>query len=350
MEPDIKVNRIFEDITARLRELGVVLNKDGPKLEVEEREFWRRLALLANPRPIPEVRPYFALSLDEIDLQRIEPEIKPVRSTLEKNLFRHALSYWSIPVTSGYGRRMRFLVWDGGNKKVLGIFGLCDPIVGLGIRDTYIGWNQKQREERLYHCMTAYVLGAVPPYNLLRGAKLVALAAGSNEVREYFRWKYHGKKTVIKGTAREPHLILIDTMGAFGKSSIYNRLKEWKFIGYTYGKTHLHLSYNGLYERISAFMKQHMPHVWGRYRYGHGPNWRIRALREFFKLVGFNSRQFEKLLLLGTKRAYYVCPLASNWREFLKGEADIPDYFDRPFERLFQDWMSRWRKLPNGVG
>lgn len=143
---------------------------------------------------------------------------------------------------------------------------------------------------------------------------------------------------------------MIDTMGAFGKSAIYNRLKEWDFIGYTYGKTHLHFSCNGLYEHISIFLRQYMPYVWERHDYGDGPNWRIRVLREFFKLVGFNNRQFERLLLLGTKRAYYICPLASNWREFLKGEVDTPDYFDRLFKELYEFWMKRWRKLPDGVG
>ncbi len=70
---------------------------------------------------------------------------------------------------------MRFIVWDKNHGKVFGIFGLCDPLIGLKVRDDYIGWSKKQREERLYNMMSAYILGVVPPFAKLVAVDMMAL-------------------------------------------------------------------------------------------------------------------------------------------------------------------------------
>ena len=64
---------------------------------------------------------------------------------------------------------MRYLVWDKHNEKLIGVFGLCDPIFNLRARDAYIGWSTDDRRERLVHTMSAYVVGAMPPYNRFAG-------------------------------------------------------------------------------------------------------------------------------------------------------------------------------------
>jgi hypothetical protein len=64
---------------------------------------------------------------DEVDAERIRPELVPVtRGSHEERLFRYASLHWSIPVSSGYGRRLRFLVVDAHNEKLIGIIGLGD--------------------------------------------------------------------------------------------------------------------------------------------------------------------------------------------------------------------------------
>jgi hypothetical protein len=55
--------------------------------------------------------------------ERIAPRLVEVEPDSEDELlFRYASLHWSIPVSSGYGRRLRFLVIDEHNEKLIGIF------------------------------------------------------------------------------------------------------------------------------------------------------------------------------------------------------------------------------------
>ena len=119
-------------------------------------------------------RNYFASGSD-VDPGRIDPYPVLVRSDddLSAALFRIASLWWSVPVSKGFGRRFRILIFDRSNGKLFGLLGMTDPVFNLSTRDDWIGWEVRQREERLANVMDAYVLGAVPPYNELLGAKLV---------------------------------------------------------------------------------------------------------------------------------------------------------------------------------
>ena len=65
----------------------------------------------------------------EVDPAAIQPHLVQVKSgTPESDLFRFATLQWSIPVSQGYGRRLRFLVKDRANGKLIGLFALGDPV------------------------------------------------------------------------------------------------------------------------------------------------------------------------------------------------------------------------------
>ena len=109
----------------------------------------------------------------EIDPNEIHPKLVEVNpDSKDELLFRYASLHWSIPVSSGYGRRLRFLVVDRATEKLIGLFGLGDPVFSLKSRDDWIGWDKRCRIERLHHVVDAYVLGAVPPYSHLLCGKL----------------------------------------------------------------------------------------------------------------------------------------------------------------------------------
>ena len=117
---------------------------------------------------------YFADGSDVV-VGKIDPELELIRSdTWQSDLFRMACLTWSVPVSQGYGRRLRFLVWDKSNDKLIGLIGLGDPVFNLRARDDLIGWNVSERTERLVNLMDAYVLGALPPYNFLLCGKMIA--------------------------------------------------------------------------------------------------------------------------------------------------------------------------------
>ena len=62
----------------------------------------------------PLLREHFADG-SEVKPEHISPRLELIRAgTWQSNLFRLASLSWSVPVSQGYGRRLRFLVWDEG--------------------------------------------------------------------------------------------------------------------------------------------------------------------------------------------------------------------------------------------
>ena len=106
--------------------------------------------------------------------------------TWESDLFRLAALTWSVPVSNSFGRRLRYLIWDDHNNKLIGIIAIGDPVFNLSVRDTLIDWDAKARGERLVNVMDAYVLGALPPYNSLLGGKMVACLLRSRDIYDDF--------------------------------------------------------------------------------------------------------------------------------------------------------------------
>ena len=110
----------------------------------------------------PTLFKYFA-SGREVDPESISPVLERiVASTWQADLFRLASLTWSIPVSNGYGRRLRYLVWDAHNDKLIGLIAIGDPVFNLSVRDKLIGWDVHDRGARLVNMMDAYVLGALP--------------------------------------------------------------------------------------------------------------------------------------------------------------------------------------------
>ena len=174
---------------------------------------------------LPKLTKYFA-SGEDVDPAGISPKLQLISSdTWEGDLFRLASLTWSVPVSNGFGRRLRFLVWDEHNGKLIGIIAIGDPVFNLSVRDNLIDWDVKARGERLVNIMDAYVLGALPPYNALLGGKLVACLVRSLDVYNHFS-KAYGKTTgIISGEQKKARLLTVTTSSSMGRSSVYNRLR-----------------------------------------------------------------------------------------------------------------------------
>ncbi len=336
----IDKKRIRRKIFSNLRKYGILWNKAEGKISVSNfRSTQAKLAKQTNTDPnhyAKKVNKYIA-SPGEIDISRIKPYLVVVDQSEEhRRLWSFATSYWSIPVTVGYGRRFRYFVFDKQNDKLIGIVGLADPVIGLETRDIKsIGWSKDQKLERLYNCMTAYILGAIPPYNRVLGGKLVALTVMYPEVRKWVFDKYKDSKSLITNIQKKPNLVYIDTMGAFGKSSIYNRLLNWDFIGYTKGQSHIHITANGSWELIKQVVP---PEEFKTYKYGQGPNWKMRILRKGLHELGLS----EDMLSVGWQRGYYRCTLAENWQEYLRGEVNRVKWKTFEKDSLVDYWKTRW--------
>lgn len=290
---------------------------------------------------------------DEIDVRDIRPTLVPVdghRST-EARLWRWCALHWSIPVSTGYGRRLRFLVVDRTHgDKVIGLIGLADPVFGLKSRDDWIGWNSDRRKVALANVMDAFALGAIPPYNALRGGKLVALLSVSIEVRKAFETRYGDRETLISQRRPDGRLALVTTTSALGRSSIYNRLYRpdrtlaFEPIGYTSGSGDFHLS-GTIYDSLMTFAKRNglAEHSQRHERWpGHqtgSPRSRRAVLDCALGALGFNPKA---LRLHGVRRQVFAAPLASNAVGYLRGdEADL-DWYDLSTDEISQWWLDRW--------
>ena len=279
----------------------------------------------------------------EVIPKKISPVLVEVQpDSREELLFRYATLHWSIPVSSGYGRRLRFLVMDAQNDKLIGVIGLGDPIFSLGARDSWIGWTKEDRQERLHHVMEAFVLGAVPPYSSLLCGKLVAMLAASNQVREAFHCKYAGHRSVIRQRTLAGQLVSITTASALGRSSIYNRLKfrnrkMYHSVGFTQGSGEFHFA-NGLYSALHEYAVQHCDPTAKNDLWGTGFRSRREIVKKSLPKLGLSS----EWLYHGVKREVFVVPLAKNARQFLRGEESEPIWYDQPVYDLFDFFRNRW--------
>jgi len=273
---------------------------------------------------------YFA-SGTEVEVRGIRPRIEQAPGdTWQADLFRFASFSWRIPISVGYGRRLRFLVWDDNIGKLIGLLALGDAVFNLRARDELIGWDHKRRAEALVNLMDAYVLGAVPPYNTLLGGKLIASLARTSNVVHAFDAKYRDAVGVISKKQKVARLAAITTTSALGRSSIYNRLKLggrllFEPIGYTSGWGHFHIS-----DALFGELRDYLKHVGDRYasafKFGQGPNWRLRLIRRALDLLGMNP----DLIRHGFAREVFFCSIATNAIAFLRGDHKRVHYTDLP--------------------
>ena len=285
---------------------------------------------------------YVAAGKDVVP-ERIQPRLVLVqRRSEDELLFRYARMHWSIPVSAGYGRRLRFVIYDESNGKLIGIFGLGDPVFGLRPRDRWIGWSYEARKKRLQCVMDLFVLGAVPPYSHLLCGKLVALLATSREVREAFLRKYGGRQAAISRRSLDGRLALLTTTSALGRSSLYNRLRYgehrvFQSVGFTRGSGDFHFS-NGFYGDLRKFALEHCDATAKHPLWGEGFRNRRELVRKALPLLGLSS----ELSYHGIKREIFVAPLAGNTQEFLRGDHQRLQHHGRTADELFEWFRDRW--------
>lgn len=332
--PEASIKRALR---THLRDLGFSRDSQGSLVLPEgEKEVIRRLhreqrrERLATARPflarvIPTVLSCFANG-EELDPHRINLRLKLVQSdTPEAEIFRVATLTWSVPVSPGFGRRLRYLVWDEGHDRVVGVIALGDPVYNLSVRDREIGWDVHDRAKRLVGLLDAYVLGAVPPYSFLLGGKAVACLIRSRDVYEDFRRIYGRSVGVISKKAKHARLVAVTTTSSMGRSSVYNRLRLGKInyfepIGFTEGWGHFHIT-DRLFERMRDFLRDRDHAYADQHKFGEGPNWRLRTIRAALSALDFD----ENILRHGIQRQVFVSKLATNAYEVLRTGRTRPD-------------------------
>lgn len=286
---------------------------------------------------------FFASGKDVIP-ERISPVLERITSgTWQGDLFRLAALTWSVPVSNGFGRRLRYLVWDESNGKLIGLIAIGDPVFNLAVRDKLIGWDIHDRSSRLVNVMDAYVLGALPPYNALLGGKLIACLLRSRDLYDDFAKAYGDTVGVISHKKKKARLLAITTTSSMGRSSVYNRLKldgiqYLKSIGYTSGWGHFHIP-DSLFIELRDYLRD-IDHTYAdNYMFGNGPNWRLRTTKAALSALGFR----DDLMKHGIQREVFISQLAENASSILqtgKGKPDLTSLLSA--KAISECAMERW--------
>lgn len=346
--------RLKRKVREHLKRIGFGRTADGALLPPSlDKETYRHIHAHQRAARLAEQRGWISgnsqlirhfASGTEVEVSRIRPRLEAAPGdTWQADLFRFASFYWRIPISKGYGRRLRFLVWDANNAKLIGLLALGDAVFNLRVRDELIGWDHNRRADALVHLMDAYVLGAVPPYNFLLGGKLIASLACTSEVVKAFDAKYRRNVGIISGERKRARLAAITTSSALGRSSIYNRLKLggrsiFKAIGYTSGWGHFHIS-DALFQELREYLKELDDRYADAFKFGNGPNWRLRVIRRALCLLGMDPN----LIRHGFAREVFFCSVANNALEFLRGVDKRVRYDDLPsVESISNLALARW--------
>ena len=321
VHPDGDTKEVYKSVQRKARLERIKEHKKFLVKHVNEVRKFLRNGGDINPRKI------------ELKLHEIKPD------SLEEKLFRWwNFIWWSTPYERSYGRQLRFLLWDVTHDAPFGLIGLHSPPLRMAIRDNALGISKEMRDWWVNMSLSAQRVGALPPYNALLGGKMVALSLTANEVRETYSERYKNRRSVIQGRYLPANLLFVTTTGAFGKSSLYNRLKYKEqsvveFLGYSRGSGAFHIP-EVLYREILELLRNEGINV--ERGYGHGPSRKRQLLNIAFRLVGLSSFEYH-----GIERGFYLFPHVKNLRDVVQNEVS-PDWYDRPFCELANFWKERW--------
>ncbi len=277
----------------------------------------------------------------DLDPSRIEPVLIHIEDRTDEwgDLFRLARWTWSMPYSAGYGRRLRFIVWDAHHEAVMGIIGLQSPPVDLGVRDDLFSYPKGKKLDFVNRTLDAFTIGAVPPYSNILGGKLVAGLVASNEVRQAYWRVYANKITQMQRKRIAQPLVAVTTTSAFGRSSIYNRLRHGdhtlaESIGYTKGTGSIHLE--PFYPHILDLIRTEEPDlIVGDY--GNGPKRKWQHFKRGLDMLGVSRRYFNH----GLKREVFLYRLVANLEDGMAGGA-FGAALDMSTAEHAAFWRERW--------
>ena len=329
-----------QKILDTLSSQGFIMNGDTlhhPAIANNDKEAVRQMQMRSRNHLIEKYRPMLFYREPEIMAnlahgrevvpEKIQPElVYAQRGTLEDDIVRYVRLTTYVPSEKPRGRFRPHVVRDRQNGKVMGVIVVGTPLLRQGDRDQWIGWDNDLRRRHMRHLAEGWGLISIPPYAQLMAGKLIALLGVSDEVRNDYCQTYNDD------------LALMTTSSAFGRSSVYNRLKyrgepTYRPIGWTKGCGRFHFDSDNLLEEMCEFAVHHDPKC--------PRHDRLFTLSSCLKLLGLPPTWNAH----GIKREMFVMPMATNARAWLNERTDDPlDYISRPMADIVDWWKERWMR------
>lgn len=320
-----------EKLIALWAKIGIEYNLQGKLIVADSRKVQGAIARQTNNHGMiyhKKCSKFFATS-NEVNINKIEPYLVLVEKRRDRDLWNYALTQWRVPISEGYGRRIRFLVFDNYNDKLIGLIGLCSPFFGGGLRDTLIGWTPDYKKDRLKNCMVAFVMGAVYPYNRQNFcSKLVAMLCQSVAVQQTFKRNYSTM------TNKQP-LAAIEAFAGFGESKIFLNT-DWQYLGLTQGKkSTIHFNYPPIWELIKKNADPDI--VSGHNIFLDKGAWKLRVITSALTNLGFSPK---RLMNIKLQRGHYFLSLLENTTEYLCSLDTAPEIYSETTEEITSHWKN----------
>lgn len=164
----------------------------------------------------------------------------------------------SFELSTGPGRLIKILVFDGNTDKVIGIASLASDVIAIKVRDEWIGWKKEDKfeGERLKNTAIGSTIVATQPfgYNFL-GGKLIASLLTTKKVRDAWEEKFGDI------------LVGITTTSLYGGHSMYQRIPWWKKLGKTEGRMLLKPD-DKFYKKWNHWLQENHPREYEKAVYG----------------------------------------------------------------------------------
>jgi len=275
-----------------------------------------------------------------LDPENIRLRLIEVRTgSLESRIyFWWNLVWWSIPYEQPIGRQLRFLLWDDGHDAPFGLLGLQSPPLNMAARDRYLKLTPGGLDYWVNQSLSAHRIGALPPYNMLLGSKMVALTASCKELRQIYARKYKDTRTVLRKRHLPAKLLFVTTTSAYGKSSVYDRLTYngedvCTYLGLTKGEGTFQLT-DELYKGLLTLLKTKGTSV-ERKGFKRGTSRKLRLVDRALDALGLD------FLNHGVQRGVYLFPHAQNLGNVVSFNRR-PLWRNWTFNELFRFWHHRW--------
>ncbi|WP_158623694.1 Druantia anti-phage system protein DruA [Corallococcus llansteffanensis] len=315
------------------------------------RDDWKRSRSLAEPQAEENRRGSQEMTDDEISETAREPLFRKKRAAQLRALL---VAWENLRPVEGedVGDALRRHVLGEGFKWPPEAFQLTGgKYVSQGARSAL-----HHRLSRLMASQVAdvSVCGAIPPYGLLLGGKLVTLLALSRGPSALYFQQYCnqvsdiGSKMAAKIVRKPADLIAITTTSFFSVgSSQYNRVRlppdlggvGWEHVGQSRGHGTLHFSLETT-DLLQDLLHVETGQALITSRFGEGPSERLRKVRDGLLLLGLPA---DDLLIHGMPRRVYLAEFAPHFSRIGVEGAAKPWRVSGPsVEQTAAFWRARW--------
>lgn len=260
------------------------------------------------------------------EISELQPYVEWVKTPKDVEVWTnvrrliHTMAFVANP-----GRNLKFNIRDKVTNKILGQISMGSDITSLGVRDSYIGWNNdnKYKDGKLNNTAIATTIVSTQPlgYNFL-GGKLIAGLATSPVIRDAWKEMYGNT------------LIAVGTTSLYGIHSQYNGIPHFKTLGESKGMISIKPD-DEYYEPWHQWLKENRKDEYdtkitnerirngismglGDNKTGPVSGIKQRILEMIFKEIGVKSKDYNH----GFKRGVYFAQMYENGNEFLCSKID----------------------------